>query len=851
MNEFLVDHARKNVWCSPYQDHQALLELHRLTPIGGVKDSVDVLWDRISMPEAGTQFHLYQIGSNFPPQLNLPSQTNVWVNLADLCNTHNQIIDLVIKDGRQYPKTRSWLARTRDKNYIVAVQIQPIIDGLDTQPLMMRLYSNAFFDSGRWDGQNRVQVVGGKLGSNGITATALRDKLTALQALSGYVYVFHNGYYREDFTVANVLAGDIVEVVFDPSVYRVVDFPVTGLPTFQSTLDALAKYLLHPNKAGNADSIQYRDDVDVFLYKKDATGRVQGIYYYRYQENAVRMVTHADYALPVSTVQGFVNGHPTWDTLTGLVIRVQMRRSGYDRPLVYEYHHINELYKLSDAQILEAMTGVNSTVQEWTADGLESSNYTFIMRASWPEITLPRVMDAYGYDAAAQLVGNTPQQLTVLSNGERYAVLPHGLQDSCTVYEYDADGLLLGWYFHASGGRYYARNSTAVAIEAIAGRGSKNLNLVLGNDVVTLDPNNGYRLYVSPKVARVVTNQWIEVDSTDSSHVQVVNGKVYWTHDVNHWQGAVKQDDRFLARTYVIPASYNLYRFTLTYTDTDGVVLYIPGGRLDLWVNKKRLVKDIDYVVQFPMVVIINKEYLQRDNTADNVVDVRLYGFAKPDMTLETPLDSGFVQNGMLSYDGRYDIRDDRVLQITLDGRGGVDRSTVTFAENDTGVRVPQTYEGRPYEVSVVPVPIRGVSDYDTYEYRDRGNALGDRLSDYLTRLLPQTTYPDAPAIPTRYAVFSPFMNWLVGDILDGILVIDEDKILTDKQAMDLVADYRWILAYDPCLLGINPNYQTIHAVSSWTAVSVTQPQYAYLQRINTLLLKDQVTLSRFLTIED
>lgn len=850
MNEFLVEHARKNVWCSPYQDHQALLELHRLTPIGGVKDSMDVLWDRIKMPVAGQAFHLYQIGSNFPPQLNLPTQTNLWVNVAELCNTHNQIIDFAIKDGRQYPRTQSWIARTVDKNYLVAVRIHDIIDTLDNQPLIMRLYSNAFFSSGRWDGANRIQVGGGKVGT-ALTPATLVNQFTALKALPGYVYAFHNGDYREDFSTANIRNGDIVEFVYDPSVYRVVDFPVAGLPTYQSTMDAVAKYLLHPKKADNAPSIQYRDDIDVFLYKKDANGRVQGIYYYRYKENAVRMVTHADYALPVQTVQGFVNGHPSWDNLQGLVIRVQMRRSGYDRPLVFDYHHIHELYKLTDAQILEAMVGVNATIPEWTADGLESSNYPYIMRASWPEITLSRVMDAYGYDAAAKLVGDTPQKLTVLSNGERFVVLPSGLQDNCTVYEYDAQGVLLGWYYHSSGGRYYARSATAASIEAISGRGGKTLNLVLGNDKVTLNPDNGYRLYVSPKKARVVTNEWIAIDPTDSSHVQVVNGVVYWTHDVNHWQGAVKQDDRFLARSYVIPATHNLYRFTLTHTETDGVVLYIPGGRLDVWINKKRLVKDIDYVVQFPVIVLINKEYLAQDPQVDNVIDIRLYGFAKPDMTLETPLDAGFVQNGMLSYDGRYDIRDDRVIQITLDGKGGVDRSTVSFSEDTAGVRVPQSYEGRPYEVSAVPVPIRGVSAYDTYQYRARGDDLGNRLSDYLTGLLPETRYPDAPVIPTRYRVFSPFMNWLIGDIVDGVFVVDDDKILTDKQAMDLVKDYRWILAYDPCLLGIDANYETIHPISSWEPVAVKQHQYAYLQRINTLLLKDQVTLSRFLTIED
>jgi len=848
MSEFLVEHARANVWCSPYQDHQALLELHRLTPIGGVTDSMDLLWDRIRMPVANTSFHLYQIGSNFPPQLNLPTQTNQWMALSELCTVRQQIVDLVIRDGRQYPRTTSYIARTNDKNYVLAVQIHEAITNLDAEPLMLRLYSNAFFDSGRYDGANAIQVNGGKMASLAAVAS-LADQYRAAQALPGFAYAFHNGYYRTDFATTNVKAGDILEFVYDPSIYRVTDFPLSGLKSYRSTLDAVAKYLLHPKKADAVASIQYRDDIDVFLYKKDGE-RLSGIYYYRAKENAVRMVTHADYGLPVHTVQAFVNGHPSWDNLEGLVIRVQMRRSGYERALVNEHHHIHELYKLTDAQILEAMVGVNATIPEWTADGLESSNYTYLMRARWPEITLPRVLDAYGYDATAKLVGDTPQKLTVLSNGERFSVLPYGLYDNATVYEYDKDGMLLGWYYHSSGGRYYARNATAVTIEALSGRGSKSLNLVLGNDQVTLNPNNGYRLYVSPKKARVVTNEWIEIDANDSAHVQVSNGVVYWTHDVNHWQGAVKQDDRFLARTYAIPTSYNLYRFTLTYTDTDGTVLYIPFGRLDVWLNKKRLVQGIDFVVQFPVIVIINKEYLLRDDTQDNIVDIRGYGFAKPDMTSETPLDVGFVENGYLSYDGKYDIRDDRVLQITLAGKGGVMRSDVQFSEDNPGVRVSSDYEGRPYEVAELPVPLRGVREYDTYAYRARSQELGRRLSDYLTPLLPEVVYPDAPSIPTRYQVFSPFMNWLVGDIVDGVLAIPQ-TIMTDKQVLDSVADYRWILAYDPCVLGIDANYQTIHPISSWTSVALKQEAFSYLQRINTLLLRDQVTLSRFLTIED
>lgn len=842
MNEFLVEHARQNVWCAPYQDHQALLEMSRLTPIGGVVGDMDLLWDRIRLPVPDVHFHLYQIGGNFPPQLNLPSETNQWKSFAQLCVDNRQIVDLCISDGRQYPRSTSYIARTRDRNYIVAVQIHPVIDSLDTQPLLLRLYSNAYFESGRWDG-TPIDVQGGKISST-YPASTLYNQFTAAKT-KGFTYVFHNGYYRSDFAVSNVVAGDIVEYVCDPSIYRVVDFPVAGLPSFTSTLDSLSKYLLHPKKADAAPFIQYQDDVDIFLYKTE-NGRIKGVYYYRYDPRAVRMVTHADYAIPTATVQGFVNTHPYWDNGEGLVVRVQMRKSGLDRPLVFEYHHIHELYKLTDAQIMEAMVGVNANIPEWTAAQLEASDYPRIMRARWRDIDTDLVMDAYGYDATAKLLSDTPQKLT-LSGAERFAVLPAGLQDNSTVYEYDASGYLLGAYYHANGGRHYARNSGAVLIEVLSGRGGKTINLVLGNDPVTLTPNNGYRLYVSPKLARVVTNEWVEVDPTDIAHVQVLNGKVYWLHDTNHWQGAVKQDDRFLINSYQIPTSYNLYQFSLTYTDTAGTVMYIPPGRIDVWLNKRRLIRGIDYVVVYPQIVIINKEYLT--DGAMQTIDVRAYGFCKPDMTQETATEAGFVENGYISYNGRYNLRDDKVIQLTLDG-ACITRDDIAFSENNTGIRAPDNTEGRPYEISDVQVPIRGVTDYDTYLYRERGQDLGGRISDYLTMLLPEVTYPDAPAVLELYKVFSPFLNRLIGDILTGVYVVPT-TVMTDRQVINSIASYRSLLTYDPCLLGIDARHQVIHPVTTWGTLAVKQHEYTYLARVVSIMLGNQVDLGRFLTIED
>lgn len=851
MKDFLVQHARSNVWCTPYQDRQALLQMSRVTPIGGVKGSMDFGWDRINMPTADAYYHVYQIGNNYPPQLNLPTTKNTWISVSDLCVKQRQVMDVFLKDGREYPRSTTWIGRTWDRNYIVATQIHSKIDLLDTQDLMIRFYSNAYFHSSRSTEATLIEVGGGKM-ANTAAIAALTTAFKAAQQRAtnegiGFVYAFHNGEYVSTFDTTTVKVGDIVEYVYDVSVYRVIDFPLSSLTTFDSTLDNLRKYLIHPNKADDTQSIQYQDDIDVFLYKKDTTGRVKGIYYYRSTPQAVRMVTHADYAIPTQVVQSLTTGHQYWggDT-TGLVVRVQMRKSGYDRPLVFEHHRIHELYKLSDVDIVNAMQGINATVPEWQAASLEASSYTFIMRAYWGDVTLDRVLDAYGYNATAKLVGDTPQRFTV-SGPDRFVVLPPGLQTNATVYEFDSEGQLLDWHIHRNGGRYYANSADAVSVEVISGIASKTLNLVKGSVQTTLDPNCGYRLYVSPKLARVTTNEWVEIDPSDTTHVQVLDGVVYWVHDTRHWEGAVKQDDRFLAQTYSLASNTSLFQFSLTYTDVAGTILYITPGRIDLWLNKQRMIEGIDYYVNYPQITLVNKEWLTGAGT--EIIDVRAYGFCLPTMARERSKQVGFVENGMLSYNSSFDLRDDRVIQITVDG-GSVLRDDVTFAE-DQSARVGSQWEGRPYEISDIVVPIRGVSDYDTYVLRDRSLEVDARVSDYLTMKFPQVTFPDAPDIVELYKVYSPFMNRLILDIVNGVLSVPTG-IMTDKQVLDSTANYRSILAYDPCLLGLlDSRYMVIHPVTIWTTYTVTQNEYSYLERVISLLLQDQVDLTPFLKIED
>ena len=79
---------------------------------------------------------------------------------------------------------------------------------------------------------------------------------------------------------------------------------------------------------------------------------------------------------------------------------------------------------------------VNSTLKEWTADHLERSAYTAVMRSYREELTPALILDATGYTEAAKLLANPNVLITKDANGN-YFKLPDGLHKEVTVFEYN------------------------------------------------------------------------------------------------------------------------------------------------------------------------------------------------------------------------------------------------------------------------------------------------------------------------------------------------------------------------------------------------------------------------------
>lgn len=842
MLNFLLDHAIRNVWCSPYQDDQAILKLTRITSVDRAVNYIDYQYTRFVLPTLKEDYHVYVIGANQQDRLNLTDKIGVWEDFATMAVRYNLVADLYTLSGLQLSSKRCYVQRGPKGNYIVAIKMHDRVVNLDTNAVYLRLYRNAYYGSKQdTSGAEDVRYGGGQILTADEALVYQREYLSYKQYSEGHAYAFLNGYLVDDFKPNEVAKGDIIEWVYDSSISEVVDLKVDKLPAFTSDMDEMHKYILHLPK--KLDMINYHDDIDFYLIRKrpEAPTRYKGVYYNKNSIKSVRMLTHRDYSIPTQYIQDLITGQPGWEDISNLYIRCHIRKSGYDRPLVDEANRIKELYKLKDAEIIRAMAGSDATVPEWQVNTLERAGYTRIMRSFFWDITPEEVMHAYGYNAMTKLIADTPNKV---ANG--FVDVPIAHQKNSTAYEFDANGYLTGWRVHPGGNVYYPMSATTQLVEFIDGIGGESAGIKYSTDAVVLNPDVGYRFYVSRiNTAGEVQNKWIDVTGDNNFYTVDNTKKVVWHLDPRMYLGIVKSDTHFTSLNFSIPEYNHMYKFNLTHNQVPGALLYLEPARLDIWMNKRALIEHIDYHVEFPEVVIYNKEFLV-DGNQEFVV--RGYGFANPDMTRDLSAQRGYVIHGMVSVNNTYDVRDDKVIRVVVNGRT-FHRDSIKFSEDRRNVVLPGIVNGRPYLIQDAVAPIRGLVQYDTHPLRDQSIETDRHVSDYLTMKLPEKLPTDPSAIPNRYWTYSPFLARVLYDLwAEFIPALDPSD--TEENVDKLMQPYLWLLNFDPCRRDyVDLRYTNIHAHPKKSVLGITRYQYVFLERLNILYLNGRVDLTPFLEI--
>lgn len=834
MQQQLLTHAIRNVWCSPDQDKQLILNLKRMNRVGGVRGRFTLHWVSHRLPTELDRYHIYPIGQNSLRRFNLPDKKLVWLNLQDLANERNLLSDIYTTTGHSFNRSKAWFMITGNNNIILAVQDQDVTTEISSGSLYLRMHTNAYFASERSAHLDvDIRVEGIRIEYNN-EQLALQGRYHQDRNREGHAMLFHNGTLVDDVLPNEVSIGDFIESVYDASILEVVEFRVKDLKTYRSSLDENRKYLVHLPKSTRR--IDYRDDVDFYLFVKDAQGRKRGRYLHQNRPNTLRMVTHRDYGIATDAIDYYIANIEGWTTENvGLLALV--RESGYERPLIDEHHRIKELYRLDDVGIVNAMLGINSIMPEWKAAELESSSYTRIMRARYDTITAPEVVNAYGYNAMAKWA--VQGLLPVAQNN---IALPAGLVSYSTILEYDNAGLLLGHYHHYTGDTYTTRNAGCRYIEGYPGLGGTGPVIKRSSGVERINPNYGYRFYTAVHNNGVRKSEWTDV-TDDTTKYRLANRSVEWLIDPDALMGAYNCTDTFFLKEYTLSdATEFIFEFDFSvdaaWTDADGVDL----GQILVFLNGHSLVEDLDYIRIGGHISICNVNYLKA-GAQQQVLVMAL------DRTAEHIDDRGFVIRDRLSVNSTYDVRDDKVVRCVVDGKVKL-LSDLPLDEHRSAVVTTNIPNGKPYSIRAVPVPLHGVAPFQGYPLQDRSQAVDRRVSEFLTQQLPEPEYDTPPSIIEKYVVFSPVLAKILSDLTFD-LVATPDLARGEDAVEEFMVRYEYLLPFDPCRHEPDLRYVAIAPHRNPTRITVTPTQFRLLEAIARLYLRNNVDISHGVTIEE
>lgn len=852
MYEQLIDDAMKNVWCNPYMDRSSIIVPKRISPAIGIRHEFRFPWSTLMMPTRDERYHLYQIGHIPNSFVGVLKKLNGWVDVATICMENDLNVDAYIISGLEIAKSMMFMHRDPNGTLFYAVKDYPSMPRIQEHPLHLRFYANSFAQSQRANHlEGLITVNGGIMDTKERILEVLNDFYTRQQESEGYVYLQHNGVEVGTINPAGVQVGDVLEMVDDRSVKHFIDFPLRELPTFDSTLDGRAKYLLHPPKDGT-DTIDYYDDVDILIIdtRFGQEGNWKGMRYHTNAKDAIRMVTHQDYSIPVEYVETYVTEHPDIYAAGTIVVRLIVKHAGYKRELTHNASKVHELYKLDDVEIPKQMTGMNALIAEWRAENLEASTHT-LMYSHPDRFTAPQVLKGLGYDAAMKKLFNSP--IEAYDDGGTFELhLPWGLQVSSTVYEYDADGCLLGFYLHQAGAEYYPRHPEMRRAEVFRGPTSQIIDMETDANLVELNTELDYHFYVLTAVEESgLVGEWRKAVLDEDYRIE--EGIIRWDIDPRLKTSLAYTDAIALGYDVLISSDAGHIEHQITRkVILDEILidqpLEIPLGKLDVWLNGNLLIKDVDYVLTAGQKIhVFNKQYMVDE--PNQKLTIRWAGFHGYGYGDFTDYEVGFVHEGLLSKNSKYDLRDDRLVRCIVDGKlKSVDE--LNFDEEHSGVGMPDVADGTPYIIEYSKPPLWGVEDMVDADWRDKSLALDTLLSSYLTSLNPPPPLPKFVSIVDHHNLYSPFIGAIIADIVAGNIEI-ENKPLLDDELVSLALPYLYLIDVDPSkhTLELNRDLFAIHPHPYQNEVRVQVHEFAALERLSMMYLDDKVDMTQYVRV--
>lgn len=837
---------------------------------------------------------------------------DAWVRASDYSTRRGVALDFYKADGSMFPRTQVFIMPCFDGTTLVCLPRNDNFPLPLDKNLYMHCYTTDI-NTSLISNENLPKFSFGYSGGIYIQhedmETVRLNYDTWKKFNMGMVSFYHNGTLKPIDSVT-LKPGDLIEACYDPSIEMILSYKYKGMPDYYSTLDEKRKVILFPGFKDVPRMYRYYDDCRFYVKNKRNNN---AYYYNRNSEDAVRQLTHQDYGMAASYIEFLANRLIAEDTskkttMNDIEIMVAYHATRWQFKLGPTSSRINDLYLLEDpVKILDAMTGSNSNVKEWQAATLEGSPTNHVLNSIAPKLTSELVREGLGYHGCSVAMSNSPLYMPAVTPGQPgfndiyptppytsglgYEVPPTFVQSS-TAYEYDIDGLLLRKQY-VKNQEWYAPNKDTAYVEWVLGKATTWLDWEVSHDDIKIRCGYGFRVYKAPwaidpdwepkdpvpneiKISKDGTNPYPPngaelkilkygetptdpdpslpeggkvagpwVDITDTDQYRIENGYIVWNFDTVNYVGMVVFDTAHLYNEFELSHIDNSLSFGITHQwPIGGPLVTIEPGQLDIWMNRHPLIENVDYIVDFPMVHIISKMWLV---DGPQFIQYRGTGLSKNGLVHTSEL--GFVADGVIGYNGRYNLRIDRPTKTIIGGRLYL-TPTVDWAEDIHHGHNLNKLNGWPYEVKHIYSANKYVDWYNTYWGYDAALEVDKRVSDYLTEY---ATYkaPWSPILPyleeDKYTLFSPFLSRIVNELVLGFLDAPKPSGLEvpypDQTVYELIKPYEWMLKYDPITLGYDLRYFTVHPYSNLKKLTVTPDQMTFISVVNNLFLEGKIKI--------
>ena len=840
---YLVEHGIKNVWCTPTMDRQVILIPNRVSSDLGVKKILNVGWMRIKLPDNTNFYQCYLMGEIPRDRLGIDKSifTDTWYRLSDLMSDFGVIYNVYVGSGREIPRENVKILILKNGGFVLCIKDTNIPFDFKHLAIHLRVYKNAYFETNRFD-PDKIKIEVESIDSSELGPTELIEFINRHNKKNnrgyGLASASVNGIWNRNLIPGIVGIDSLIDSVFDGGVRDVFNFKVSDFKTFTSELDNLRKYLIHvPKEYGSG--ITYFDDLDFMVNDSDDASFSLGVRIPRNKSNVIRQVSHNDYAISVDSVDNIIRDY--FNDTNSVYLNLVIRNSGYERPLWYVVDKVRALYKLNDSDIVNALLGIDSNVSFWRAEHLESGSYPNLMGKKDGEMTLQDVIDCYGYRGIVKVNSDTP--IIVDDDSISAVKIPINYRSGAMVFEYSRWGTLANVNQVDEKIYYPITIENCAWIEFIKGLGGNAIYTGYNEQSFEISELFNYGFFKQKKDSE---EEWVEV--TDSGDYTIDGSTVTWNIPLDEWEVSAISDGSVYQESIELEKYMNhlvhTFKVDISGDSTDDPVLVDGGLNLNhyrIWLNGKALIRGVDFKIIKEKLYIVNKEYLDDDLKAQN-----LFIIANGIM-LDTWLDDkGYVKEGKISFNKRYDYYDDRLLRVVVGGKVYPIEALLTAEDKDKPEFLP-IRNGLPYVVENV-TPALKEKEIDYKVLLEETLIREEILADYLTIKIPEEKDDDLDSIIEYYLLYSTLISTMIYEMNNGRIYIPDGR-LTDE-VIDIIVDpYKHLIEFDPATWELNWKYVSVHPHPFRYTLTVTAREFSVLERINEIYLDNVADLSPFLEI--